>query len=541
MYKIAIITHKETNCGVHNFAKTTYDILSKSTKYQFEFVTVNDIQDLAVWYTTTDADAIVWNYHHDTLKWVTKSLSEEITLPQFMITGHDVCTYYPTVLAHFVCDPTFSSELFTTMPRPVPYDLNIVYTPPGPILKIGSFGFGQYSKNFPGVVRMVNDQFIEPVVVNLHIPYGNFVDASGALAHEIADQCRAIANINVKLNITHDFKTNEEVIQFLNGNDINIFNYDDQPGRGVSSCIDFALAARKPFAISDSSMYRHVAHNTNLLLSKNKIKDIVKNSIIPLEEFYNAWSAESFISAFEQKFDQFLSDNLTFHVNHMNHVTNKPISRSKFKFPYTNFNKINTSYSQAGQDLFVLAVHKGKVNGTYFEIGSNDPVLGSNTYLLERTFFWKGTSVDIDLNCVLNFNTVRQNKTELFDARTVDVKSALERAGINDLHIDYLSVDCEPAYNTYIALLNIPFDKLKFAVLTYEHDGYIAGDECLKLSREHLTNLGYVLVVSKLAVTDTAYFEDWWVHPDLVDMEHVSKMIANDDSIKYFEHYLFNQ
>ena len=34
------------------------------------------------------------------------------------------------------------------------------------------------------------------------------------------------------------------------------------------------------------------------------------------------------------------------------------------------------------QDMFVLTVLNGKTNGTYLEIGSGDPFIGSNTALL---------------------------------------------------------------------------------------------------------------------------------------------------------------
>ena len=44
------------------------------------------------------------------------------------------------------------------------------------------------------------------------------------------------------------------------------------------------------------------------------------------------------------------------------------------------------SYSQAGQDLFVLNIHKYKKNGTYLELGSQDPINNSNTYINTNTY-----------------------------------------------------------------------------------------------------------------------------------------------------------
>jgi hypothetical protein len=87
-------------------------------------------------------------------------------------------------------------------------------------------------------------------------------------------------------------------------------------------------------------------------------------------------------------------------------------------------------------------------------------------------------------------------------------------------NIDYLQLDIEPPKNTYEALLSIPFDKYKFAVITYEHDDYIDISRSYKQkSREYLQSLGYILVVNDVSPDQNSSFEDWWAHPDLVDID----------------------
>ena len=51
--------------------------------------------------------------------------------------------------------------------------------------------------------------------------------------------------------------------------------------------------------------------------------------------------------------------------------------------------------SQAGQDLFVIAMTQGKKNGTFLELGGYHPFEISNTYVLEKMFGWNGWSVDL--------------------------------------------------------------------------------------------------------------------------------------------------
>ena len=51
-------------------------------------------------------------------------------------------------------------------------------------------------------------------------------------------------------------------------------------------------------------------------------------------------------------------------------------------------------YSQACQDKFIVNVLKGKRDGFFLEIGSNDPIVINNTYTLEKNYGWKGIMVE---------------------------------------------------------------------------------------------------------------------------------------------------
>ena len=54
------------------------------------------------------------------------------------------------------------------------------------------------------------------------------------------------------------------------------------------------------------------------------------------------------------------------------------------------------TFSQASQDIFVRALTQRKNNGTFLEIGSNDPIVHNNTYILEKEHNWKGIMVEYD-------------------------------------------------------------------------------------------------------------------------------------------------
>ena len=109
------------------------------------------------------------------------------------------------------------------------------------------------------------------------------------------------------------------------------------------------------------------------------------------------------------------------------------------------------------------------------------------------------------------------------------------------LQVDYLQIDCDPPEVSYEVLQKMPFDKVKFAVITFEHDNYVGGHDIQSKSRALLESKGYKLVVGNIAPNNISEFEDWWVHPDLVDPDILKKMCVNDNGVVNAEEYILNE
>ncbi len=204
---------------------------------------------------------------------------------------------------------------------------------------------------------------------------------------------------------------------------------------------------------------------------------------------------------------------------------------NSLKFNFEKCNKIENNYSQIYQDMFVLSMNNGKNSGTYLEIGAGDYKYGNNTYLLEYEFNWSGVSIDINISSVEGFNNVRKNKCLCEDATKIDYIKLLND-NFKSANIDYLQLDCDPPNITFDILTKIPFDKYKFGVITYEHDHY--NDNTGKYrekSREFLKERGYKLIAGNISsYKDKCPFEDWWIHPELVD-ENIYKLFERDEDI----------
>ena len=221
---------------------------------------------------------------------------------------------------------------------------------------------------------------------------------------------------------------------------------------------------------------------------------------------------------------------------------------NKLKYKFVNSEKIKTNYSQIYQDMFVLSMYNGKKEGKYLEIGSGDPIYGNNTYLLEKDFNWSGISIDINKNSCNCFIEKRNNECLNVNALECNYETLLNKYG--DI-IDYLQLDCDPPNITYSILLKIPFDKIKFGVITYEHDYYNDKTKSHRQkSRNYLNSKGYKLIVGNISPDkNNNPFEDWWIHPDLIDesiynnfiyeeVEYINGedyMLTNDLNNKVFE------
>lgn len=196
------------------------------------------------------------------------------------------------------------------------------------------------------------------------------------------------------------------------------------------------------------------------------------------------------------------------------------------------------SFSQASQDIFVLTMLKYKTNGVYLEIGSNCPQFNSNTCSLYNQFNWTGLMVEFDKNFEFSYKISRPLSHHIFDdARNIDYFDFLEKNNYPK-NIDYLQIDLDAENRSTLDVLEYfdkhIFDTYKFATVTFEHDFYRENYfDTRKISREIFLKHGYIMVFKDVnwnSDEECNYysFEDWYIHPSLVDMNHVNRFKTDE-------------
>ena len=319
--KILIISHKEKQCGVHEYGLNIAEALKKSIKYSFVYVECSSCEEFLESVNKIKPSAIIYNYYYSTLPWVTKTILQSINVPHIGII-HEITqevadlANYELFEYHIGPDPTLHLKnpiVFKTGRIVFPYTNN--HKLPD-ITTIGSFGFGLEGKGFEKVITTVQQEYDE-ALIRLHIPFATFADADGSQAIAVAQRCQQlIVKPGIKLSLSHDFLSQEKLLDFLAQNTVNAFFYEKYENRGISSTIDHALAVKRPIAITKSNMFRHIiSANPSICIEDSSLKQIVDNGIAPLVPFYNEWSEANFIGDYERMLAQVLGQQQKWHSN----------------------------------------------------------------------------------------------------------------------------------------------------------------------------------------------------------------------------------
>lgn len=184
-------------------------------------------------------------------------------------------------------------------------------------------------------------------------------------------------------------------------------------------------------------------------------------------------------------------------------------------------------YGQAEQAKFVLNVLQNKRNGYYVEIGSNHPITINNTFVLEANYNWSGLLIEKE-NFKSLYEIYRKRSIPVIDdATTIDYKNLFEVNNV-PFNIDYLQIDLEVSNGSTLATLQKlnteVMDQYRFATITFEHDIYSSNYNNTRLaSRSIFETRGYYRVFSDIT-NDGNPFEDWYVHPMLVDMNYITEL-----------------
>jgi hypothetical protein len=320
--KVLFISHPQAQCGVYEYGLDLFEAISQSTKYNFVRIEVDSAQALEDAVTKHRPFAVLYNYMPSVLPWIGQKIFfrlyknniarlKTINIGITHLTAQAVQDEATNYRKKYFIDwkKRYFSSLFDyyIVPDPTLLLKNPIVFKTGKMIRnyynefpmpsiptIGSFGFGTSGKGFDKIVIKVQEEFNE-AIIRLNIPFAKYGDENGERAKKIAEECRKLVyKKNIKLEITHDYWEKQQMLDFLAKNSINAFFYDDKNRLDISGAVDNALAARRPIAVSNNNMFRHILQMApSVNIENNSLRQIIANGMAPLQKFYDEWDSKN--------------------------------------------------------------------------------------------------------------------------------------------------------------------------------------------------------------------------------------------------------
>lgn len=304
--KILFVNQPHSQCGVYEFGSLTYKILSSfndsDKQYAFEYAEPKN--SIELYAKKNDCKAIIFNYHPMTMSWLNEHVVKDVNLPCALMM-HDTRTIFGnSVVLH--PDPCYTSHgVDYKVGRPILKPLEL--KPKVLENTIGTFGFGTSYKGFNEVIAKVNEEFDE-ATIRIRLPLNTIIDASGFHSFSTRKNLESIKiKPGIKLVFEHNYLNHEDLLRWLSENTVNVFMYRNSGRTGdvCSSVIDWAIAARRPLAVSNDIMFHHVhVAEPSICLCNNSLKTIIQNGTTPLEPLYQAWTWENLYLDYERMLDE---------------------------------------------------------------------------------------------------------------------------------------------------------------------------------------------------------------------------------------------
>lgn len=303
---ILFVNHRERSCGVQQFGKRLFTPALSSKKYQNYYIDIEHESEFDHWAAQLNPEIVVYNYYNGaTMPWLNRQKvdAQHKRFKQCSV-FHEV-DIWNMGFDHLIHqDPTNDDARYFNISRPIPDYTPVSWECEIPV--IGSFGFGLGGKGFTRIIEYVKRDF-DRAIVRFNIPYAAFGDKDGTGAHSWKVACQSLLHDapQIKLQITHDLLEENDLLDWLAMNTINAFLYDENYGRGISGTLDYALAARKPIAITKSWQFKHFwTQSDKAVLDNCTFRDIIEQGTGYLDLYHTLWGNAAVLRDWDAIFDK---------------------------------------------------------------------------------------------------------------------------------------------------------------------------------------------------------------------------------------------
>ncbi len=288
--KVLIVTDgNHEGCGFYQTGLTLEKLLcQRKSAIKYDHYFIKDLQTLKNILQQNKYNAIVVNGTKHTIPYVDKSSLNNLEIPLIKF-GGDISQRLGNDFDRSSFDFWFVDDSNFVLYNPYVFKVGKNYLPCDDNADdvkqqydVASFGFALPNKGFARVLDVAKERLFNTVL--FHLPKSDAMDSDGRIQRKIIDELTNKANqLNLKITITTDLLSKEDLIKHLRKAKNLLFLYEDKRGKDeqISGVFEYAVSTKRNIYTSNCSMFRHVLYYEpkklrveSLKINKNDVREL---------------------------------------------------------------------------------------------------------------------------------------------------------------------------------------------------------------------------------------------------------------------------
>lgn len=288
----------DVNCGIGFIGKLFGDCLGADIRNNYNVLYSSNVDEILS--AAKNVDCVIYNYHPQSTPHIRRF---KLDIPQIIL-FHEI-GYQHEIDRHAVNKIGGFDYVITTNPtlttkgnvfvinRLLPNVVTEEYVG-GDIPIIGFQGFAIHHKGIERIVPLVENEF-ESSIINLRIPNCYYADRDNSFRTRILRICEAQVKKNTKIIINTDLVSTDEIIRLISQNTLNIYpSHTSADIAGCSSSIDYAIAAKRPIAVTKAPQMRMLHNLTpSVCIEDSSLKEIISYGVEPYKHLIELGSQQN--------------------------------------------------------------------------------------------------------------------------------------------------------------------------------------------------------------------------------------------------------
>lgn len=280
---------RNLKCGIYQYGLSMSEILLGSSNEDIKYIygEASSYDEFMRLVNKERPDVVIFNCNKATMPWLTYRRLFKVNFIKILF-SHDLNNFKSTFFNPFTFDYVISDDLMLDASNPYVLKVGRFYRPLDLIKKslsntlnleskitVGSFGLALPGKGFAEIIKIWQEKYNGKILFRFHLPRSDAMDANGFLQKEIIDEIKSVIDTRkATLDISTVFLSKKDLVNFLAGNDVNIFNYENERGGGdqTTGVFEYALSAFRPFFVSNCRMFKNILDNYDYYFNFDNFK-----------------------------------------------------------------------------------------------------------------------------------------------------------------------------------------------------------------------------------------------------------------------------